>query len=155
MGAIAEDARGNLARGELPAAGGGGGTNYTITPSGGMALSGLAAYIRGKVFGVAGGLAFAGAAAYNRGKVFAPAGGASFGGTAAYIRGKVFSSSGGLLFSGTAPLRASNIVLAVSGGIAFAGHVILDFTAIAAASVRDLLRLSYKIFGRRALKQRK
>ena len=59
----------------------GGGTTYTIIPSGGIAFAGSATYIQSKVFIPDGGFTFSGTGLDLRTKVIDIAGGVSFGGT--------------------------------------------------------------------------
>jgi len=118
----------------------GGPTTYTITPSGGFTLSGIAAYQRtniipvsgGLVFGgvapysktniipVSGGLVFSGAATYQRTRQSQVSGGISLSGIATYLRTKIQQVSGGLLFSGVGGYSKTKIET-VSGGIVYGG----------------------------------
>lgn len=123
--------------------GGGGPTTYTITPSGGIALSGTSVDSYGRVYTPSGGLAFsgtnvivkgrginptggitfAGTVPMLRGRLYTPTGGISLSGTAPYGHGRVFQVSGGIALSGTAPIVTGG-VLQPSGGIAFSGTVL-------------------------------
>jgi hypothetical protein len=155
-----------------------GGTEYTITPSGGMTFGGSATLIRGRVFPAAGGVAFSGAAALethnveriitpsggvvfggtatltftgNDEFVITPSGGVSFGGGARLIRGKVLGpASGGLAFGGTAPLETHNVerVYSPSGGVLFGGTAVIEFTSGEAVLV-SLIPMYYRRRSRR------
>jgi len=70
------------------AAGGGGGTEFVITPSGGVAFSGSVTLLRGKVFTSSGGVTFGGTATYethSAQRIITPSGGVVFSGTADVI----------------------------------------------------------------------
>ena len=74
----------------------GGGTTYTITPSGGIA--------------------FAGSATYIQSKTFIPDGGFLFSGTGLGLRTKVIDISGGVSFGGTGSMTSNTIVITGTTG---------------------------------------
>lgn len=110
----------------IPAAGGA--TSWTITPSGGVVLSGAPAIVHGKVFPASGGVTVAGTAAMLRGRVYAPDGGVAIGGAAP------------LLFAGTH-------YIAPSGGITIGGTAPLAFTSAAAGQGNRIKHLTGRAFG--------
>lgn len=128
---------------------GGGGNTFTITPSGGVTLSGAAALLRTRVQVASGGITFSGAAPQLRtraqiptggvilsgtapvtfvpvsGTIYTitPSGGVTFSGAAAQLRERVQVPAGGIILSGAVSmLRTRSIVPA--GGIVFSGEAL-------------------------------
>lgn len=131
----------------------GGGTVYTITPSGGVALSGTVASRRTRVDIPSGGVVLAGTAAitfipatggvvYNitplggfslagtvflaRTRIDVPSGGFVLSGTVAARRTRVDVPSGGVVFAGTAPQIRTRVDM-ISGGVVFLGNAGIIF----------------------------
>jgi hypothetical protein len=144
----------------------GGTTEYTITPSGGVAFSGSAPLLKGRVFITAGGVTFAGEATYethnssrtitpsggvvlsgtadvifdgNGDFVITPSGGVVFGGSAPLVRGKILTAGGTITFSGTAGLvtHSAERIIEPDGGIVFSGHANVIYTAFGVEIARS------------------
>jgi hypothetical protein len=145
---------------------GAGGTEYTITPSGGVSFSGSTPLLKGRVFITAGGVTFAGEATYethtasriitpsgglvlsgtadvifdgNGDFVITPSGGVVFGGSSPLIRGKILTSEGTITFSGTAGLvtHTASRVITPSGGVVFSGTANVRYTAFGVEIARS------------------
>jgi hypothetical protein len=102
----------------------GGGASRTITPSGGVTITGAVDFIRARVQNPAGAILFGGSADIAKSKAFDPAGALTLSGEAPYSRGRQIGPSGGVLFSGEAPitfLGGGGRVISPSGGVAFGG----------------------------------
>lgn len=104
---------------------GGGGTTYTITPSGGLTLGGTSVDIKGKVIIPSGGVTFAGTgsmtfATTGTTYTISPSGGITFAGSATYIQSKTFIPTGGLSFSGTG-LDLRTKIIDIGGGVSLGG----------------------------------
>lgn len=109
----------------VPVSASGGGTTYTITPSGGITLAGTSVDIKGKIFLPTGGVSFAGTggATFASGGTtytISPTGGLTFGGTATQVRSKTITPSGGLTLSGTG-LGLRTKVFSAAGGVSLSG----------------------------------
>lgn len=99
---------------------GGGPNSYTITPSGGVTMSGAPAVSHGRAFIPSGSIVFSGTAPVSTGVIITPTGGVTLSGTATIVRGKAFLPSGAITFSGTAPLIRGNVIVP-TGVITFTG----------------------------------
>lgn len=101
---------------------GGGPTEYTITPSGGVVFSGEPNVARERVFSVSGGVSFGGTAdaVLNKNYIISPSGGIVFGGAPNILRERAIVPSGGIVFSGAAAFGYERI-LSPSGGAIFGG----------------------------------
>ncbi len=104
---------------------GGGGTTYTIVPSGGVVLSGVGIEINGKFFTPSGGFAMGGdgSITFSSGGTtytITPTGGVTFGGTGNFIKGKFFIPSGGVGISGSSDPVDTKVIIP-SGGVLFGG----------------------------------
>lgn len=119
----------------------GGGTTYTITPSGGIVFGGDGSEVNTKVFAPSGGATFGGtggmifssggttytitpsggvvmggSATSTKGKIFLPSGGVTLGGTGLGLRTKIVSPSGGVTFSGTGNMTSNTAPVAANAG---------------------------------------
>ncbi|MCC6530921.1 MAG: hypothetical protein IT531_00090 [Burkholderiales bacterium] len=103
---------------ESTTSGGGGPTEYLITPSGGVA--------------------FAGGATLIHGRVVHPAGGVGFSGAAPITRDRTIAASGGVVFDGAAPYETHNVerVIVPSGRVTFGGTAPMTFTPAGGANAR-------------------
>jgi hypothetical protein len=115
---------------------GGGGTIYTITPSGGIAFSGAASLLRTHVQPVSGSIAFSGSASLRRTHVQVPSGGIVFSGGVSLLRTRAQVPSGQITFSGTAPITfvpatgGTIYTITPSGGFTLSGAVPLLRTRV-------------------------
>jgi hypothetical protein len=107
----------------------GGGTTFTITPTGGLVFSGTNVVSRGRRFNPSSGLVFSGTTLTQRGRLFNPSGSIVFSGTTTNVRSRQISPAGTVLFSGTAPITftsgGGSFVITPSGGITFSGSNVL------------------------------
>ena len=105
-------------------AGGGGGTTYTITPSGGVTFSGDVLAVRERRQVVSGGVVFSGAVIARRERVFIAGGQVTFSGTAPITFNGSASytiiPSGGFVLSG-APVQIHERQMIPAGGVVFSG----------------------------------
>lgn len=109
-------------------AGGGGPTEYVITPSGGVVMSGAAPISRDRVLAPAGGIVMGGTASdyatHEAQRLITPSGGVVMGGTAPISTGAttehVLAVSGGITMGGAAPITRDRTVVP-SGGIVMGG----------------------------------
>jgi hypothetical protein len=102
-----------------------GGTTYTITPSGGITLSGSGGELHGKIIDISGGttLGGTGSITFTSGGTtytITPSGGLVLGGEGTQLKGMVIIPSGGITFAGTAD-TVDGKVWAPSGGVSFGG----------------------------------
>ena len=103
----------------------GGGTTYTITPSGGIVFAGTGTETNTKIFLPTGGVTFAGTgnATFAGGGTtytITPTGGITFSGSATQTRTKIVLPTGGFSFSGTGNEIDTKVIIP-SGGVAFGG----------------------------------
>lgn len=101
------------------------GTSYTITPSGGITLSGSGTEVNTKVLAVSGGVTFAGTgsmafATTGTTYTISPSGGITFAGTGVQVRSKTIAPEGGFTFSGSG-LDLRTKIIDISGGVTFGG----------------------------------
>lgn len=103
----------------------GGGTSYTITPSGGITFAGSGLDLRTKVIAPSGGVTFAGTgsmvfASGGTTYTITPSGGVTMGGDGGFLKSKFFTPTGGVTMGGTSEMIKTKIV-SPSGGVLFGG----------------------------------
>ena len=109
----------------VPVSTSGGGTTYTITPSGGITFAGDGTEVNGKVITPTGGVTFAGtgSATFTSGGtsyVISPTGGITFAGVGTQVKSKTIIPTGGISFAGSG-LGLRTKIVGVSGGVTFSG----------------------------------
>lgn len=99
-----------------------GGTIYTITPSGGIALAGSSSEIKTRLQSPSGGLVFSGAPALIKTRLQTASGTLTFGGTAPFSTAATYtiSPSGGMTFAGTGNEVKQKTILP-TGTLSFGG----------------------------------
>lgn len=109
----------------VPVNTGGGGTTYTISPTGGITFAGNGIEVNGKILSVSGGVIFSGSGSitFNSGGttyIITPTGGITFAGGSSVNKAKVFLPTGGISFAGTG-LSSRGKIVAPNGGVIFSG----------------------------------
>ena len=118
----------------------GGGTTFTITPSGSIAFSGTVVPGKGKAFQVGGTVALSGTVALLKAKTQVPSGTVTFSGGASLSLQKNITlvPSGSIVFAGTAPITFSNgsttFIINPSGSVTFSGTVLQNHNKVFTAS---------------------
>lgn len=113
----------------------GGGTTYTITPSGGIVIAGVGPILKTKIFLPSGGISFGGTAPISGVMSFtiAPSGGIAFSGTGSMTSSNAatytITPTGGLNLSGGSTMIKSHIHIPV-GGIVFGGSAPIESNTV-------------------------
>lgn len=105
--------------------GGGGGTTYTITPSGAITFSGAPNLLKTKVLLPLGNISFGGTSAAIKTKILSPNGNVTLSGSSPIVKTKIVNASGTIGLTGTSPVIKSKVIEA-DGGITINGTASLS-----------------------------
>lgn len=102
---------------------GGGGTEYTITPSGSIVFSGAVPLLKTRTQIPSGSFTLSGTVPLRKERIQIPSGSFTLSGTVPFRKERIQVPSGSVIFSGTAPFSANALyTINPTGGITFSGN---------------------------------